>query len=77
MKMRKIRNCLQGIFNSLKNIKNMDSLILTSEASENISLFVFISSFVSFGVYIYICSGKSNFRQKISARVNQKKIKGS
>ena len=51
MKPRKIRNCL-GNFNSLKTWSNMDSSISTSETSENIFLFVFISSLVSFRVCI-------------------------
>lgn len=34
--------------------KNIDSSISTSDTSENLFLLVFISSFVSFGVYIYI-----------------------
>ena len=36
-----------------------------SETSENIVLFVFISSFAFFEVCIYICSAKSDFPQKI------------
>ena len=51
MKLRKIRNCLEN-FNSLKTWNNMDSSTSTSETSENVFLFVFISSLVSFRVRI-------------------------
>ena len=51
MKLRKIRNCLEN-FNSLKTWNNMDSSTSTSETSENVFLFVFISSLVSFRVCI-------------------------
>ena len=39
----------------------MDFLPSTSETSENPFLFVFISTYVSFGVSINACSGESNF----------------
>ena len=55
----------------------MDSSKSTSETSENVYLFVFISPFVSLGVFIYVCSGKLNFQQKISTRVNKKRNKSS
>ena len=55
----------------------MDSSTSTSETSENAFLFAFISSFVSFGVSIYVCSKKSNFKQKISTTVIQKGINRS
>ena len=55
----------------------MDSSTSTSETSENAFLFAFISSFVSFGVCIYVCSKKSNFKQKISTTVIQKGINRS
>ena len=42
----------------------MDSSSSTSET--NVFLIVFTSLFVSFGVCMYICSGKSNFKQEIS-----------
>ena len=43
----------------------MDSSTSASETSENVFLFVFISLCVSFGICIYACSMKSNFKQKI------------
>ena len=51
----------------------MDSSTSTSETSENVFLLVFTSSFVSFGVFIYVCGEKTNFKQKIYIRVNQNK----
>ena len=42
----------------------MNSSTSTSETNENVFLLIFISSFVSFGVCIYVCSGKSNFNRK-------------
>ena len=62
---RKIRNCF------------MNSSTSTSETSKDIFLYVFISSFSSFGLCIYLYSRKLNFKQKISVRVNQKKSKSS
>ena len=40
-------------------------------------VFIYFSLFISFGVCIFVCSGKSNFKQKTSTRVNQRKIKSS
>ena len=58
----------------------MNSSILLSETIENVQyfyfLFVFVSSFGYYGVCMYVCSGRSSFKQKISTKVNQKKIKG-
>ena len=42
----------------------MDLSTSVSKTIENIFLFVFRSSFVSFEVCIYVCSGKSNSKQK-------------
>ena len=54
----------------------MNCLKLASETSENVFLFAFISSFVSFGICIYVQQlFDSSFKQKISTRVIQKKIK--
>ena len=68
MKLRKNRNCFLMEFLALL-LKNMDSSASTSERSENVFL-VFIPSLVSFGLCIYVCSGKSVLEQKISTRVN-------
>ena len=55
----------------------MDSSTSTSKTSENVFLFVFILSSVSFGVCFYVCSLITNFKEKISTRANQKMIKSS
>ena len=55
----------------------MDSLTSTSKTSENVFLFIFILSPVSFGVCFYVCSLITNFKEKISTRANQKMIKNS
>ena len=48
---------------------------VASERSENVSLFYLISSFVSFGICIYVQQlFDSKFKQKMSTRVIQKKI---
>ena len=54
MKLRKIKNILvERKFLTLLQ-KNMDSSTSTSEANENVFSFIFKSSFVSFGVCIYV-----------------------
>ena len=72
IKLGKIRNCLYGIFNSTLK-RNVDPpSTLTSETNRNIFLFGFISFFFFFGVCIYVCTRKSNFKQEIFIRVHQK-----
>ena len=50
MKLRKVKNCWQGI---LTLYEKQDFSTSVSETSENAYLFVFISWLVSFGVYIF------------------------
>lgn len=65
-KLRKIRNCLTGVFHL--TLKNIDSSTPTSETIENANMFTLEYAF-TYG------SGKSNFEEKISTTVNQKKKK--
>ena len=71
MKLRKIRDCLYGIYNF--TLKNICSSTSTPETSENVFLLVFIWSFVSFGVCIRMqCEIK--FQTEIYTRVNQEHL---
>lgn len=50
------------------HLKNMDSSTSVSETNENVFLFVFISPFVSFGVFGYM----QNFFDSLRKQVNRK-----
>ena len=62
MKLRKIRNCLQGIFNCTKKTK-----ILLHQHLRQVKMYFycFYFIFLFFGICIHTCSMKSNFKQKV------------
>lgn len=68
MKLKKIKK--QFIEKELltPHLKNMDSSTSVSETNENVFLFVFISPFVSFGVFGYM----QNFFDSLRKQVNRK-----
>ena len=69
MRLEKIKRELVGKEFLTLDLKNTDSAISTSKTSENVFVFVFISSFVSFGVWF------TRVLFTWSTRVDYKKIK--
>ena len=80
-KLKEMKNCWQGIFNSALKQKQ-DSSASTFDTGKNMYPFLFISWFVSFGVSICLqCFSdvvrNQTYMKLISTTVNQKKIKNS